>query len=172
MLSKKVEKALNEQIAMEAAASQKYLAMACWCDEKALEGCANFLYTQADEERMHMMKLVHYINESGGRALTPAIAKPQQDFDNILNLFEIALENEKAVSVAIDKIVDVCEKERDKQTANFLEWFVEEQHEEESLYRSLIDRVKLIGLEGRGLYFIDKEVETVFQQKQVEANGK
>ncbi len=166
MLSKNIQKALNEQIAMEGAASQKYLAMACWCDDAALSGCAEFLYAHSEEERMHMLKLVRYMSESGAKPITPAIAQPQLVYNNILDLFETAYQNELKVSRAINDLVELCVQEKDKQTENFLQWYVTEQHEEETLYRGLIDRIKLIGTEGRGLYFIDKEVEAIWQEKE------
>ena len=169
MLSSKIEAALNQQIEMESNASQSYLAMACWCDSKALEGCAKFLYAQAEEERMHMLKLLHHLNESGGFAITPAVKQPTLQFENILSLFQQAYKNELAVSKAISKLVDLCETERDRQTANFLQWFLDEQHEEETSYRSLLDRISLIGLEGRGLYFIDKEVENLVVTQESQA---
>ena len=159
MLSQKIEAALNKQVAVEAAASQKYLAMANWCSREALDGCAQFLFTHAEEEREHMLKLVHYINDSGGFAITPAVDQPRLEFENIAELFNLAYQGEQSVSRSIDALIDICEEERDKQTINFLDWYVAEQHEEEALYRTLLDKIKLIGIEGRGLYFIDKEVE-------------
>ena len=165
MLSEKMEAALNAQVAMESAASQKYLAMACWCDRESLEGCAQFLFTHSNEERDHMLKLIHYINESDGFAKAPAVAEPVLEFENVLQLFETAYQGELKVSAAINDLVDLAEKEKDKQTFNFLQWYLAEQHEEETLYRSLLDKMKLIGVEGRGLYFIDKEVELINQKK-------
>ncbi len=165
MLSKKVEKALNEQVAMEGSASNHYLAMACWCDREALSGCAQFLFDHAEEERMHMMKLIHYINDSGGFAVTPAIKQPQLEFEDVFDVFDTAYQNELKVSAAIDNLVEIADQEKDKQTYQFLQWYVDEQHEEEVTYRNLIDRIKLIGIEGRGLYFIDKEVETLAATK-------
>ncbi len=161
MLPKAVEEGLNKQVAMEAFASQNYLAMACWCDNNALEGCAAFLYHHAEEERMHMMKLVRYINESGGFAIIPAIAQPNLTYENVQQLFESAYQHELKVSKSIDELVDLSDLEKDRQTSTFLQWYVDEQHEEEALYRTLLDKVKLIGIEGRGLYFIDKEVQVL-----------
>ena len=169
MLSQKIADALNTQVAMEASASQNYLAMACWCDSKGLSGCAQFLYNQAEEERMHMMKFIQYINESGSFAIAPAVPTPQLEYNHVQHLFETAYQNEKAVSAAIDNLVDIATQERDKQTANFLQWFLDEQHEEETSYRSLLDRISLIGLEGRGLYFIDKEVENLVVTQESQA---
>lgn len=160
MLAPQVEKALNQQVQMEGEASQKYLAMACWCDRESLAGCAQFFYGHAEEERMHMLKLVNYINESGGFAQISGIAEPQKEFDNILDVFQTAYQHEKKVSQSIDELAELAEKEKDKQTVNFLQWYITEQHEEEALYRTVLDRIKLIGVEGRGLYFIDKEVES------------
>ena len=87
MLSKTLEKALNDQVAMEASASYVYLAMASWMENEGFEGTAQFLYTQSDEERMHMMKLFHYINEVGGYALSPAVAAPDTTFSSYKNVF-------------------------------------------------------------------------------------
>jgi len=168
MLSERVQKAINDQIAMEGSASQKYLAMACWCEDAALDGCAEFLYAHSEEERVHMLKLVHYMGESGTKPTIPAVAQPKLDYDNILELFEIAYQNELMVSKSINDLVELCVQEKDKQTETFLQWYVNEQHEEETLYRNLIDRIKLIGIEGRGLYFIDKEVQTIWQAKEKE----
>jgi len=165
MLLPKVLDALNKQVQLEADASQKYLAMACWCDANAMEGCARFFFRHTDEERMHMLKLVHYINDAGGRVITPAIAQPRSEFDNIKEVFETAFQHEQKVSAAIDNLIELCVVEKDKQTANFLQWYLNEQHEEEALYRTLIDRINLIGIEGRGLYFIDKEVDEINAKK-------
>ncbi|HRI26978.1 MAG TPA: ferritin [Chitinophagales bacterium] len=166
MLSAKVLAALNQQVSMEANASQKYLAMACWCDANALEGCARFFYRHADEERMHMLKLVHYINDAGGAVTVPGVELPPADFGNVKQLFETAYGHEQKVSASIDNLIELCTEQKDKQTANFLQWYLNEQHEEEALYRTLIDRIKLIGIEGRGLYFIDKEVDEINTKKQ------
>ncbi|QQS29736.1 MAG: ferritin [Sphingobacteriales bacterium] len=165
MLLPKVLDALNKQVQLEADASQKYLAMACWCDANAMEGCARFFFRHTDEERMHMLKLVHYINDAGGRVITPAIAQPRSEFDNIKEVFETAFQHEQKVSAAIDNLIELCVVEKDKQTANFLQWYLNEQHEEEALYRTLIDRINLIGIQGRGLYFIDKEVDEINAKK-------
>lgn len=160
-LKSPIEKALNQQIQIEGNASQRYLAMACWCDANSLDGCASFFYNHAEEERMHMMKLVHYVNEAGGKVSIPAVDNPPAEFKDVIEVFNTAYQNELEVSGAIDALVELSIQEKDKQTANFLQWYLDEQHEEEALYRSLLDRIKLIGIQGRGLYFIDKEVESI-----------
>lgn len=83
MLDQKMTDILNQQVVIESAASSKYLAMAVWCEAESLEGCAAFLYRQADEEREHMLKLVHYINDSDAMAIIPAIAAPPSEYESI-----------------------------------------------------------------------------------------
>ena len=93
MLSKIIEKALNNQIRIEAESSQIYLAMACWSEVKGLEGIANFMYTQSQEERDHMLKLIKFVNERGGHAKISQLAEPKIEFDTIKNMFELLLKH-------------------------------------------------------------------------------
>ena len=147
MISKKVELLLNQQIAQEAYASYYYLGMASWCDFHALEGCSQFLYGQSEEEREHMLKLFNYIVEAGGRALAPGIKQIPKDFKDITNVFKSALNQEKANTKSINALVDTCLKEKDYSTFNFLQWYVAEQHEEEMLFQSILDKIKIIAYE-------------------------
>lgn len=156
MLNKKLETALNKQVTIEGSASQGYLAMACWCDEKGLEGAANFFFRQSDEERMHMLKIVHYIAEAGGKVSIQAFDKPKASFKNILDVVKTAYKQEQAVTKSINAIVDLAIQNKDHQTNSFFQWFVDEQLEEEGMFRGFIDKINLIGLEGRGLYMIDQ----------------
>ncbi|MBK8443452.1 MAG: ferritin [Sphingobacteriales bacterium] len=172
MLSTAMEKALNEQIQMEAEASHKYLAMASWCDKNGLEGCAQFMYQHADEERMHMMKLFHYINEAAAFAIVPTVQQPRLDYANIQELFEAAYQSELKVSAAIHALVDSAHQEKDRQTFNFLQWYVTEQLEEEVLFRKILDKFRLIGDGERALYFLDKEVETLWAAAQKKGAAK
>ena len=161
MISKKVESLLNQQIAQEAYASYYYLGMASWCDFHALEGCSQFLYCQSEEEREHMLKLFNYIVEAGGRALAPGIKQIPKDFKDITNVFKSALTQEKANTKSINALVDTCLKEKDYSTFNFLQWYVAEQHEEEMLFQSILDKIKIIGTGGQGIYMIDREVAKI-----------
>jgi len=161
MISKKVELLLNQQIAQEAYASYYYLGMASWCDFHALEGCSQFLYGQSEEEREHMLKLFNYIVEAGGRALAPGIKQIPKDFKDITNVFKSALNQEKANTKSINALVDTCLKEKDYSTFNFLQWYVAEQHEEEMLFQSILDKIKIIGTDGQGVYMIDREVAKI-----------
>lgn len=159
MLSKKIESALNEQICLEAESSQFYLAMASWAETQGMNGVAQFLYIHSDEERMHALKLMKYVNERGGHGLVPALKQPSANFKSVASVFETVLSHEIKVSNEINKLVDICLKEKDYTTHNFLQWYVSEQIEEEALARQILDKLKLIGGEKGGLYLFDRDLE-------------
>lgn len=158
MVSKKVEAALNAQVEKEAMSSQIYLAMASWAEAQGLEGVAAFLYRHSDEERMHTLKLMHYINERGGHAVVPALAKPPKDMKDIMDVFKSILHQEVEVTGEINAIVDLCLKEKDYTTHNFMQWYVAEQIEEERLARTMLDKLNLIGNDKGGLYLFDRDL--------------
>jgi len=158
MLTPVVESALNEQIAIESHSSNTYLALASWCDAKGMEGAAKFFYLQSDEERAHMLRLFRYMNDSGGQAITPGLSAPRTEFKDILEVVEYFLQGEVKVSDGINKLVYIATQEKDYTTLNFLQWYVAEQHEEETTARNIKDKINLIGLEANGLYLIDKEI--------------
>ena len=160
MVSIKIEQELNEQIQLEADSSQFYLAMASWAETHGLNGVASFLYRQSDEERMHMLKLVRYINERGGKALIPALNQPPKDFKSLTFVFEELLNHEIKVSSEINNLVEACLKEKDYTTHNFLQWYVAEQIEEEALARNIMDKLNLIGSDKGGLYLFDRDLES------------
>ena len=153
-----MENELNEQVKVEAKSSANYLAMASWCEQNGFEKSAEFFYAQSDEERDHMMKIFRYINEVGGAAHSPEITNVVQDYDSFRGVFEVMLEQEISVSRAINHLMDVCAKEKDHATAQFLLWFVEEQREEEKYARRILELFDVIGEEGTGRFFIDKEI--------------
>ncbi len=158
MVSKKVEAALNQQIELEASSSQYYLAMASWAETQGLEGVAAFLYVHADEERMHMLKLIKYVNERGGHGVVPTLKAPPKIFKSVKQIFEQVLAHEVMVSNEINGLVEICLKEKDYTTHNFLQWYVSEQIEEESLARKILDKLKLVGNDPGGLYFFDRDM--------------
>jgi ferritin len=161
MLSKSIEKALNKQITLEAYASFYYLSMASWCDTQGYTGTSKFLYIHADEEKMHMLRIFHYINDTGGHALTPSIDKLPHHFKSLKNLFQDILKHEQNVTESINELVGLCLSEKDYSTYNFLQWYVAEQHEEEKLIKVILDKIKIIGESQPGIYMIDKEIETM-----------
>lgn len=161
MLSKKIEKALNNQIRLEAEASQYYLAMASWAETSGLNGVATFLYQHSDEERMHMLKLVHYVNERGGKAVIPAISQPPLKFNSLTQIFESLLKHEVNVTKEINNVVEACLQEKDYTTHNFMQWYVAEQIEEEALARTILDKLQLIGSDKGGLYLFDRDITSL-----------
>jgi ferritin len=161
MLKGKIEDALNAQIKTEAESSQIYLAMASWAETEGLGGSAQFLYKHSDEERMHMLKIVQYVNERGGKAIVPELSKPDMDYKSLTNLFQTLLNHEVAVSAEINNLVDVCLNEKDYTTHNFMQWYVAEQIEEEALARTIMDKLKMIGEDKGGLYLFDRDIESI-----------
>lgn len=159
MISKKITELLNRQVSLESESSNVYLAMASWCEVNGYGGIAAFLYHHSDEERMHMLKLVHFINDRGGHALVPAIGKVKHEYKSSNEIFESIYTHEKKVTGEINNLVDQCLKEKDYTTHNFLQWYVSEQIEEESLARTLIDKLNMIGGDKSGMYLFDKECQ-------------
>jgi ferritin len=158
MLKERVEKALNEQITEEFTASQLYLAMASWAESNGLEGTANFLYAHSEEEREHALKLYHYINDRGGHAITPKLEQPEYNYDSIDKVFKDIMAHEKQVSEKINNLVGICLEEKDYTTNNFLQWYVEEQIEEENLFGNLLDKLEMLGDHKGKTYLFDNEL--------------
>ncbi|MDX1348793.1 MAG: ferritin [Putridiphycobacter sp.] len=158
MSHKAIEKALNLQITKEANSSQLYLSMANWAEQNGLSGISQFLYAHADEERMHMLKLIKFVNERGGKAEIPPINKPKDSFTSIEELFNDLLSHEIMVTNSINEIVHLCIEMKDYTTHNFMQWYVAEQLEEEALARNILDKIKLIGNDKGGLYLLDRDM--------------
>ncbi len=161
MIKDTVLDALNKQVKLEGDSSQLYLAMASWAEIKGLEGTAEFLYSHADEERLHMLKLIKFINERGGKAFVPQIEEPKQDFSTLKDVFTAILNHECFVSESINEIVGLTLEERDFATHNFLQWYVSEQIEEEKLARNVLDKLEMIGSDKGGLYLFDRDIVTL-----------
>jgi ferritin len=152
------EKVLNEQVEMEGKSSAYYLSMASWCDMKGYVHSARYLYEHADEERQHMLKLIHYINEAGGHAIQPEITGIRHNFNSLREVFELILVHEVQVTKSINNIVDHCFGRKDFATFSFMQWYVTEQREEETLARRALELFDIIGEEGIGLWTIDQEL--------------
>ena len=159
MLSKNIEKALNEQIKIEAESSQVYLAMASWAETQGFEGVATFMYMHSDEERMHMLKLAKFVNERGGHAKVSALKAPPVSFGSFKEMFQTLFDHEVMVSNKINDLVDVTLKCKDYATHNFLQWYVSEQIEEEALARNILDKINLIGDDKGGFYLFDNDIK-------------
>jgi ferritin len=157
MITKVVEKSINEQIKREEHSSRIYLAMASWAEKSGFPGAASWLYVQTEEERIHMLKLVHYLNNRGGTAIIPALDAPGTKFKSLPDVFQQVLKHEEYISESINNLYTVCTKENDFTTANYLQWYINEQIEEESTVRSILDQIRLAGIDKGGLFMMDKE---------------
>jgi len=161
MISADIEKQLNEQLRMEAESSQYYLAMASWAEGKGYSGTAEFLYMHSEEERAHMMKILRYINERGGKAIVPELQKPATEFDSLQAIFDDLLKHEELITNSINELVFRCLELRDYTTHNFLQWYVAEQIEEEAVARTILDKINMIGDDKGGLYLFDRDIENL-----------
>ena len=161
MISKNVEKAINEQILKEEFSSRLYLQMASWCEVNGFGGAANFLYAQAEEEREHMLKFVHYLNDRGGYSLLADIEKPSYEYKDITDIFEQVMKHEQYITASINDVYEVTLTEKDYTSGTFLQWFINEQIEEESTMSTINDKIKMVGNDKAGYFHIDKELEAM-----------
>ena len=155
-ISKNMQNALNNQIALEANASNSYLSMASWCEITGYEGGSSFFYAQSDEERTHMLKIVHYLNNLGVQAIIPPTKLPASNFKSLESILKTALNSEQLVTAAIHKMVEIAQKDKDHSTYAFLEWFVNEQVQEETKFDTLIQKFELLGRDKLAIHEIDK----------------
>ncbi|HIK56779.1 MAG TPA: non-heme ferritin [Synechococcales cyanobacterium M55_K2018_004] len=158
MLSPAMINRLNEQINLELFSSHFYLQMSSWCAYKALDGCATFLHQHAAEEMTHMHRLITYLQETGALAIIGGMEAPPNEFTSLQDMFEKIYAHEQFITRKINELVHLATHESDYSTVQFLQWYVAEQHQEEFLFKSILDKMKLIGTEGQGLFFIDREV--------------
>ncbi|QBN19351.1 ferritin [Flavobacterium nackdongense] len=161
MLSKNIEIALNKQVRIEAESSQTYLSMACWAEVNGLEGIANFMYAQSDEERQHMLKLIKYVNERGGHTKITDLNEPKTSYETFKEMFEALYQHELFVSNSINELVHITFDEKDYATHNFLQWYVAEQIEEEATAKNILDKINLIGDDKGGLYLFDRDIQQI-----------
>lgn len=157
MQSDKLIEALNNQMNLEFSASHQYLAMGAYCSAENWDGFANFFIVQAEEERFHAMKIFHFINALGRRAVINQVETPKAEYSSIINTFEQAYENEKKVTKAIYALSDKALDEREHATINFLKWFIDEQIEEEATFDSIIQKLKRIENDSNSLFMLDSE---------------
>ena len=163
MLSKKIESICNKQVEKEGYSSHLYLAMAAWAENKGYAGIAKWLYAQADEEKMHMLKFIAFINERGGRVVIPAFKKPPDEYKGIKEMFADILKHEQFISASINEIVALCMNEKDYTTLNWIQWFVSEQIEEESSVQAIIDKLNLIG--DKNMYMFDRDIMSMREEE-------
>ena len=158
MISQKLQDALNDQINKEMYSEYYYLSMASYFNSIGLNGFENFFLIQVEEERFHSMKMYDFLNEKGGRVILKAINEPATEFKSALEVFQLAYDHEKFVSKCINELMDVAIEVKDHATKSFLNWFVDEQVEEEATMDSILNKLKLINGDGMGLLMLDKEL--------------
>jgi len=158
MIAPKMRDALNGQINAELYSSYLYLAMAAYFEDINLSGFANWMRVQAQEENMHAMKIYDYVAERGGRVLLKAIDEPPSEWESALAVFEVTYEHEQKVTGLINDLVDLARELRDHATESFLQWFVDEQVEEEQSADDIVQKLKpMEGFKG-GLFMLDGEL--------------
>ena len=158
MMTPKVQKAMNQQVNMEAYSAYIYLSISAYFAKTNLEGFAHWMRLQAEEELQHAMKLFDHILERDGDAQLMAVKAPPSDWKTPLAAVTAALKHEKKNTALINALVGLAKSEKDHATDNFLQWYVQEQVEEEAQAQALVDKVKLIGNSGGALFILDQEL--------------
>jgi len=158
MISKKMEQKLNDQINAELSAWYSYLSMSAYSKSLSLDGVATWFAAQSEEERTHAMKIYNYLDEQDASIELKEIKKPILDFGSIEKCFTKSLEQEKHVTKLITELMDLAVEEKDYGTQVLLQWFVNEQIEEEASIRKIIEDLKLIKDSGQGLFIFDREM--------------
>lgn len=157
-ISRNMERSFNNQIELESAASNYYLAMASWCEVTGYEGAASFFYAQSEEERHHMLKIIHHMNELGVPAKVPGLKQPSAAFSSLESTLKAALKSEQSVTKAINQMVDMAQKEKDHVSYAFLQWYVTEQAREEAKFETILQKFDLIGRDKLAITEIDKQL--------------
>jgi len=158
MLSQKMEESLNKQVNAELYSSYLYLSMSAYFSEINLSGCAHWMRLQAQEELSHALKLYDYINERGGRPVLESIEAPRSSWGSPTEVFENVLSHEQKVTGLINDLVDLAIQQKDHATNNFLQWFVSEQVEEEASANEVLQKIRMTGNDGGGLFMLDQEL--------------
>lgn len=165
MLSQDLTDRLNHQLSLEFYSANLYLQMSSWCLSHGLDGCGAFLRQHADEERMHMEKFFDYINHAGGYAVIGAIDQPTSTFGSVSEVFEHIYAHECKITKEINSLLKAAFEAGDFSAFGFLQYFALEQNEEERLFQSILDKIKLIKVEQQGLYLFDKEIGSMSAQR-------
>ena len=158
MLSETLQNKLNEQINAELFSAYLYQAMGAYFEATDLNGFANWMDVQAQEEMTHARKIYDFVNERGGRVKLDSLDAPKNDWDSPLDAFEDAYEHEQKITGMINDLVDLAVAENDHATNSFLQWFVDEQVEEEDSVDEIVQKLKMVGESGGGLFMVNNEL--------------
>ncbi len=149
---------MNAQIEVEMFSSNLYLQMSAWADVNGYHGIASFLKEHSKEELSHAYKFFDFIRENDTLAIIPALEQPKHEYVDIFTLFDEILAHEKFVTSKVMELATLAHDEKDFYSFGFLQYFINEQHEEEALFSGIIEKMKMIGGDGRGQYLFDKEI--------------
>lgn len=158
MINERVRKVINEQINKELFSSYLYLSMSAYFENRNLKGFANWTRIQALEESAHALKFYDYLNSRGGRVELTGVAGPKTDWKSVLEVFEEIYEHEQGVTASINNVAYTAFEEKDFATQTYIQWFVNEQVEEEANASALVEQIKMIGDNSTGLFMLDKEL--------------
>ena len=157
MLNKKVEAAMNDQLQNELQSAYIYLGMSAYCESQSLPGMAAWLREQFEEEQVHAMKFYNFILDRDGQVTLKQLDAAPTDYSSPLKVFEAALANEKLVTAQINDLYALANKENDFASQALLDWFAQEQVEEEKTVGQIVDDLKRVS-NGNGLYLLDREL--------------
>lgn len=158
MLTSEMTAKLNDQLNLEFFSANLYLQMSAWCCDKGFEGAAAFMREHSTEEMQHMQRLFNYLSDTGAMPVLGAIAAPPVTFNSLNEVLEQAYDHEKLITRKINELAHAAMTTQDYSTFNFLQWYVAEQHEEEKLFKSVLDKLALVGNSGEALFFVDKDL--------------
>lgn len=158
MLNKTMQDAINDQIKHELYSAYIYLSMSAYAEAANWTGSARWLRMQAAEEQEHAMKLFDFVNDRGGKVTLQAIAQPPHEFTSLLDLFEQVLAHERKVTGLIHRLYEIAQSEKDYAAQNMLQWFVDEQVEEEKNATQIVESLKLVGTQGTALFMVDRQL--------------
>lgn len=160
MITKKMLDALNEQIKFEMYSAHLYLAMSAYIEHTGFKGMAKWLRVQYEEETFHFLKFYDYVKSRGGQIALKAIDAPPSDFGTPLETFKKVFEHEQQVTATIHKLYKIATEENDFATQIFLQWFINEQVEEEDSTSDVLNKLQLVGDKATNLLYLDKELGT------------
>ena len=160
MIKGRVQDAINDQINKELYSAYLYLSMAQYFEARSLKGIAHWFFVQHQEEVKHAQKLISYLNERDGRVVLKAIQEPKFEWKDAKEVFDDTYSHEKFITESIENIMKIAIEENDFATQNLLNWFIDEQVEEEKNSFELVEKIKFVGEDGYALYMLDKELGT------------
>jgi ferritin len=160
MLKARLNEAYNKQINAEFYSAFLYLSMSAYFEDKNLPGFANWMRIQFEEEQFHALKFYNYVNERGGRVALDTIEKPITEWNNMIHVFEETLKHEEHVTSLVNDLMALAIEEKDYASSSFLQWFIDEQVEEESNVNAILEQLKLINGEGHAVLMMDRELAT------------